>query len=74
MSKKKEEAIPLKPCPFCGSSAVIQKDITGKEKYHACCNGKIGRKETGCVMGAGMPLWRDTPEEAAADWNRRADG
>lgn len=64
MSKKS-----LNPCPFCGSAAGIQKDITGEEKYHAVCNDAKCK----CPMIAGMPAWSGTEEEAAELWNRRSN-
>lgn len=59
----------LKPCPFCGSRARIQQSITGAEAYHVVCDDPKCK----CSMVAGMPVWRETPREAADDWNQRAD-
>lgn len=47
----------LEPCPFCGCEAVMRED--GGDWFVHCRN-------QGC--GENQP----TPEEAAADWNRRA--
>jgi hypothetical protein len=58
--------INLKPCPFCGSKASIVENITGT--YHVSCNDRKCK----CLMVAGMPVWRNTPEEAADIWNRRS--
>lgn len=70
-SKKRRRSPPkLNPCPKCGSSAYIQRDITGKKKYHACCNG-WGEKYK-CPLYAGIIPWSDTEEEAAAVWNAQA--
>ena len=57
----------LKQCPFCGSKASVQKDITGKEYYHVVCNDRKCK----CPMVAGMSIWRKTVVEAVEDWNRR---
>jgi hypothetical protein len=57
----------LKPCPFCGGEAIMEEsDGWGdKTKYLPHCvnfdNGCWGMQEN----------WFDTPEEAAAAWNRR---
>ena len=61
--------IKLKPCPFCGSTASIQQDITGKNYYHVVCNDRKCK----CPMVAGMPIWKNTEEEATEDWNRRGE-
>lgn len=67
MGRRAKKATPkLKPCPICGASAYIQRDITGKERYHACCNGWGEYK---CPMYAGIIPWSDTEEEAARVWN-----
>lgn len=57
----------LLPCPFCGAKASIVKNITEKQAYHVACNDSKCK----CPMVAGMPMWRNTPEEAIKDWNRR---
>lgn len=59
----------LKPCPFCGSSAGMQEAIDKKGRYHVVCNDRKCK----CPMIAGMPIWRDTKEQTAEDWNRRAN-
>lgn len=53
----------LKPCPFCGSEAHIQ---TFHFRY------RVGCGTTGCIAGRFNRAF-DTPEEAAAAWNRRAE-
>ena len=53
----------LKPCPFCGSEAHIQ---TFHFRY------RVGCGTTGCIAGR-LNRAFDTPEEAAAAWNRRAE-
>lgn len=65
----KKIKVDLKPCPFCGSEAGVQQDITGKERYHVVCNDLKCK----CSLVAGMPVWRDTIEEATRDWNRRTN-
>lgn len=59
----------LKPCPFCGSKAHIQESIDKglPKRYHAVCDDRKCK----CPMVAGMPLWRDTKEQAEKDWNTR---
>lgn len=52
----------LKPCPFCGGEARIQ---TFHFRY------RVGCGTTGCIAGRINRAF-DTPEEAAAAWNRRA--
>lgn len=70
-SNKRRKAPPkLNPCPKCGSSAYIQRDITGKKKYHACCNGWSEKNK--CPLYAGIIPWSDTEEEAARVWNAQA--
>ena len=49
----------LKPCPFCGGEA---------EYYSDCDMVKVHCS----VCGANTSGWFDEPEEATADWNRRA--
>lgn len=53
----------LKPCPFCGGEARIQ---TFHFRY------RVGCGTTGCIAGR-LNRAFDTPEEAAASWNRRAE-
>ena len=51
------------PCPLCGGKASVQKDMSGKERYHVVCsNGK---------KASGLPIWRGSAEEAIAEWNTR---
>lgn len=49
----------LKPCPFCGSTNIVMSVCSkdGGAAWYAEC-------------GAGA-RWHDTPEKAAANWNRR---
>lgn len=51
----------LKPCPFCG----------GKAKYNLFC-GNVCITCTEC-MGGVFPTRGNTKEQAAEDWNRRAN-
>ena len=56
--------IKLKPCPFCGGKAEIQYGACDYNVYQAVCKGQNCNAMNG---------WSDTPEEAAEQWNRRAD-
>lgn len=51
----------LLPCPFCG----------GEAEYHVECEMVTVRCS---ICGATTSGWWDEPEEAIAEWNRRADG
>lgn len=54
----------LKPCPFCGSSAVIRSN--GEYQYYVrCTNFDCSVHPTTYVM--------TTPEKAIAAWNRREE-
>lgn len=54
----------LKPCPFCGGKAkmVVYTNYNDDNDYVVNC--------TRC--DATVPIWHETPEEAAQCWNRRA--
>jgi Lar family restriction alleviation protein len=54
------DKIELKPCPFCGGKAEMVSDFDD-EHYVYCIGCKGGWKTM------------ETPEEAAAEWNRRAE-
>lgn len=72
MDKKKKATGPeLIPCPICGASAYVQRDITGKKRYHACCNGWSAKFK--CPLYAGITPWSDTEEEAARIWNSQKE-
>jgi predicted RNA-binding Zn-ribbon protein involved in translation (DUF1610 family) len=61
--------IDLKPCPFCGDKAFMISYAlgkSGKEIHRVCCNGSKGCST--CTA-----IWRSTKQEAAEDWNRRAE-
>lgn len=57
--------IELKPCPFCGHVAVFGKDLFDKH-YVECSNYQT------CPVRPETRVY-DTPEAAAAAWNRRAE-
>ena len=54
----------LKPCPFCGEKARIEKHSFSwsPNKYGVKC----------CFCGAGTYPFYYTPKEAAGAWNRRS--
>lgn len=54
-------------CPLCGGKASVQKDISGKEKYHVVCNNV----KNACNLVSGLPIWSESAEEAIAEWNTR---
>jgi Lar family restriction alleviation protein len=56
----------LKPCPFCGSGAVMETFTTAMEKeprYRVRCSG--------CWCETDWDNWSE--EEAADKWNRRVN-
>lgn len=60
----------LKPCPFCGSKAILRKVATGRnrsgyEYYVRCYN-------LNCTVYV-HTFYRDTEDEAVENWNRRAE-
>lgn len=65
--RKRNKRLELIPCPLCGGNASILQDITGKKKFHACCNSWGAKYK--CPLYAGVTPWSDTPEEAADAWN-----
>ena len=63
-TETKEEK--LKPCPFCGSEAILQKRIYGFGRvgfFVKCSNGECGIVQD---------FTSQTKEAAIADWNGRA--
>lgn len=64
-------ALELKPCPFCGDkSEPYSKQVGGVEQWWVQCWGGKGTNGP-CVMQLVITNPCDTPEEAAAAWNRR---
>lgn len=56
--------IELKPCPFCGGKAHVEKNFDETYRfYHTCKNTQINIYKTGFK----------TRKEAIEAWNRRAD-
>ena len=58
----------LKPCPFCGGGAYIERDdMSGITRFLPVCsnygNGCWGMQEN----------WFETEQEAIEAWNRRAN-
>lgn len=55
----------LKPCPFCGGEAVVEKwrQFNMNAAYVVKCS----------ECGATVPIWRETEEEATRQWNKRFD-
>lgn len=56
----------LKKCPFCGADAVLDTFTTAMEK-----KPRFRVRCTKCPCDLGWEHW--SVEEAAAEWNRRAD-
>ena len=52
------------PCPLCGGKASVQKDISGKERYHVVCSNV----KNACNLVSGLPIWRGSAEEAIAEY------
>jgi Lar family restriction alleviation protein len=62
----------LKPCPFCGGTAFLDKD----EIFCDMCGLRMPFPiyEYGAVDGVeGFPTWEQAREEAVRRWNRRAN-
>lgn len=60
----------LKPCPFCGGEAVLQRssgDPFGEDRvsFRAVC-------ERPMCQGGACNVWEATQEQATAKWNARA--
>ena len=60
----------LKPCPFCGGKASI-RNLCGI--YWVGCDSCKGNNSDAHQCCAGCARAFDTPEKAAAAWNRRAN-
>jgi Lar family restriction alleviation protein len=60
----------IKPCPFCGSEAIVITSSTIYwENYAVMCDGS---KDGNCA-GLGGSSKYDTEEEAIDKWNQRAN-
>ena len=57
------DKVDLKNCPFCGGEAEMVVYTNYNDDYAVRC--------TKC--GATVPIWRETREEAARQWNKRFD-
>lgn len=64
--------INLKPCPFCGSNALVMqlKQSVSQRFYVVCAN-----KRSGCIASEKYIFGKfyPTKSEAAFEWNRRAN-
>lgn len=60
----------LKPCPFCGGSALTSKEIypTGEKAWHV-----IHWADGNCFIENTINGDYDTEAEAVEAWNRRAE-
>lgn len=65
----------LKPCPFCGGEATLEK--LEPRLYRPLCNGVYSIACYSCDLNFGYDLdyggTFETEEEAAEAWNRRAE-
>ena len=55
------------PCPLCGGKASVQKDISGKERYHVVCSNVKNASN----LVSGLPIWRGRSDDAIKHWNTR---
>ena len=65
----------LKPCPFCGGKAVIEKDKDYRLYYPRCSSGArrdYDREKIGVCIGNQGWWGFDTREEAIKAWNKRS--
>lgn len=63
----------LKPCPFCGGDAELQKSLGGPFTEDATrVSFRVACKDLEC-QGGYSNFWHTTPEDAMAAWNRRAE-
>lgn len=58
-------SVELKPCPFCGGKAILKKNRYSSGYYVTCLSHKCSMIVATCQ--------RETKEEAAEAWNRRAE-
>ena len=67
----------LKKCPFCGCNAGVleYRQLHGPTLYKIACNSKKcrGHDSAGNVGSWLENGWRESREEAAELWNRRAE-
>ena len=54
-----------KPCPFCGSEAILKPIGMSRYAWYICC------ENPGCEVRPHTNAFK-TPEDAIKDWNRRA--
>ena len=59
------EKVELKPCPFCGGEAIMERLAVPKWEYRVRCNN------IRCKIQPNTWL-RKSKEEASEFWNRRA--
>lgn len=60
----------LKPCPFCGSEAVLYADMNGIRVLCPTCMAS-SRKMSDCMIGDGKTT--NAAKKVINAWNRRAD-
>jgi hypothetical protein len=65
--KPKSTDIPLRPCPFCGSHAQLER-VAQTHLYHVQCMGNANQ-QNGC--GVQPCVESSSREDVAVAWNRR---
>ena len=60
--KERNRMSELKPCPFCGGEARIEKDESGHNSVVICF---------GCFINDEYNMWYQTKQEAIKAWNHR---
>lgn len=60
----------LKPCPFCGSKAILGKVVTGRNRSGYAYYVRCGNLHCPVYVHT---CNRDTEDEAVEIWNRRAE-
>ena len=64
----------LKPCPFCGGEAKMQKSKRWPDDADAAVDGYTAVcQNLDCILGGNDEWWADTEAEAIAAWNTRAE-
>lgn len=60
----------LKPCPFCGGQAEVERIFANSTqvRYMVCCLNY----NSDCLIQPETP-WLESEEEAIEEWNRRAE-